>query len=200
MHTLTGGYNGADFLLGYFSTIENAVALARSAFRNNEVSLFVDDTYKVTPRLTLNLGLRWELFQPLKDELELQPNFELRQPLRDYANEPDASKHPGFVRAGMGGFYEGIAFRFRGPVQLARDGRLGDRLVKTDYNNFAPRIGIAYSPSSQWSFRTGFGVFYSQESKNSIFDLNRATRGRTNPVIDQQGIPLLTFQNFIDAS
>ena len=49
----------------------------------------------------------------------------------------------------------------------------GNRLIKTDYNNFAPRLGIAYSPSAKWSFRTGFGVFFSQESKNSIFDMSR---------------------------
>ncbi|MDZ4799741.1 MAG: TonB-dependent receptor [Bryobacteraceae bacterium] len=199
-NTLTGGYNGADFLLGYISTIESAVALARSAFRNHELGFYFDDTWKITPRLTVNLGLRWELYQPLKDKLGLQPNFQLRQPLPNYANEPDPAKHPVLVRTGTGGFYDDLAFRFTGPVQVARDGRLGDRMVKTDYNNFAPRIGIAYSPSPNWSFRSGFGVFFSQESKNSIFDLNRATGGRANPVIDQQGVPSLTFQNFIDAS
>ena len=93
-----------------------------------------------------------------------------------------------------------LAFRFTGPVQLARDGRLGDRLIKTDYNNIAPRLGIAYSPSAKWSFRTGFGVFYSQESKNSIFDMSRATGGRANPPIDLQGVPTVTFQNFINTS
>ena len=41
--------------------------------------------------------------------------------------------------------------------------------------------------------------FFSQESKNSIFDLNRATGGRANPIIDLQGVPRLTYQNFIDA-
>ncbi|HYP13826.1 MAG TPA: TonB-dependent receptor, partial [Bryobacteraceae bacterium] len=199
-NTLAGGYNGADFLLGAFTSIESAVALARSDFRNHEWSLFIDDTYKMTPRLTVNLGLRWEVYQPLLDKLGLQPNFQLRQPLPSYANEPDPSKHPVLVRTGEGDFYEGLAFRFRGPVQLARDGRLGDRLIKTDYNNFAPRLGIAYSPSANWSFRTGDGVFFSQESKNSIFDMNRATGGRTNPTIDQQAAPTLTFQNFIDPS
>jgi hypothetical protein len=199
-NTLTGGYNGADFLLGYFTTIESAVALARSAFRNKEIGLYIDDTYKVTPKLTVNLGLRWELYQPLKDQLGLTPNFQFAQPLPNYANEPDRSKHPVMVRIGSGDFYEGLDFRFTGPVQLARDGRLGDRLMKTDWNNFAPRLGIAYSPNQQWSFRTGFGVFFSQESKNSIFDLNRATGGRANPIIDVQGVPRLTYQNFIDAS
>ncbi len=59
---------------------------------------------------------------------------------------------------------------------------MGSRLINTNYNNFAPRLGIAWSPSDKWSIRTGFGIFYSQESKNSIFDLNRGLGGRTGQV------------------
>ncbi len=198
-NTLTGGYTGADFLLGNFSTIEAAVALAQGDFRNNEISFYVDDTYKVTPRLTINWGIRYELAQPLLDKFGLQPNFQLREALPP-GNQPDASKHPVLVRTGNGDFYENLAFRFTGPVQLARDGRLGDRLIKTDYNNFAPRLGIAYSPSNNWSIRAGVGIFYSQESKNSIFDMSRAAGGRANPVIDQQGVPSLTYSNFINTA
>jgi hypothetical protein len=199
-NTLTGGYNGADFLLGALSTIESAVALAKGDFRNNEWGLYIDDTYKVTPRLTINWGLRWEVAQPLKDAFGLEPNFQLRTPLPNIPNVPDMNLHPVLVRTGKGDFYEGLDFRFTGPIQLARDGRLGDRMIQGDYNNLAPRIGIAYSPSSAWSFRAGFGVFYSQETKNSIFDLNRATGGRANPVIDLTGVPTVTFQNFINTS
>ena len=64
-------------------------------------------------------------------------------------------------------------------LQVARDGRMGTRLINTNYNDFAPRFGIAYSPSNKWSFRAGFGLFYSQESKNSIFDLIADLAGRT---------------------
>jgi hypothetical protein len=199
-NTLAGGYNGADLLLGALSTIESAVALALGDFRNNELGLYIDDTFRVTPRLTLNFGLRWELYQPMLDKFGIEPNFQLRQPLPSIANDPNANNHPVLVRTGNGDFYEDLAFRFTGPVQLARDGRLGDRLIRTDRNNFAPRLGIAYSPSEKWSFRTGFGVFYSEESKNSIFDLNRAAGGRANPIIDLQGVPTLTFQNFINTS
>ncbi len=199
-NTQAGGYNGADILLGFPSVIETAVALARGDFRNNEIGLYVDDTWKIHPKLTLNLGLRYELAQPLLDNFGLQPNFDLRQPLPSIANEPDVNKHPVFVRTGNGDFYEGLDFRFRGPVQLARDGRLGNRLIKTDRNNFAPRIGIAYSPNAKWSFRTGVGVFFSQESKNSIFDMSRAAGGRANPAIDLQAVPSLTFSNYINTS
>ena len=55
---------------------------------------------------------------------------------------------------------------------------MGSRLINTNYHDFAPRIGIAYSPSDKWSIRAGFGIFYSMESKNSIFDLERGMGGR----------------------
>jgi hypothetical protein len=199
-NTLAGGYNGADFLLGSPSTVEAAVALARGDFRNNEVAFYVDDTYKMTPKLTINWGLRYELAQPLLDGFGLQPNFQLKQPLPNVANVADQNLHPVFVRTGKGDFYENLDFRFNGPIQLARDGRLGDRLIRTDRNNWAPRLGIAYSPNSQWSFRTGFGVFFAQESKNSIFDMSRAAGGRANPVIDQQAVPTITYSNYINTS
>ena len=152
----------------------------------------------MTPRLTVNWGLRWEVYQPLLDKFGLQPNFQLKQALPSYANEPDASKHPTLVRTGTGDFYEDS--RSGSPVRcsLPATDASADRLIKTDYNNFAPRLGIAYSPSAKWSFRTGFGVFFSQESKNSIFDMSRAIGGRANPAIDQQAVPTLTFQNFIN--
>lgn len=199
-NTLAGGYNGADLLLGAPSTVEAAVALARGDFRNSEIAFYVDDVYKVTPQLTLNFGLRYELAQPLLDKFGLQPNFQLRQPLPSIANVPDANLHPVFVRTGRGDFYDDLAFRFTGPVQLARDGRMGDRLITTDHNNFAPRFGIAFSPSAKWSFRAGAGMFYAQESKNSIFDMSRAAGGRANPIIDQQGLPALTYSNYINTA
>ncbi len=201
-NTLAGGYNGADLLMGNTQVIESAVALVKADFRNNELGFYIDDTFKLTPRLTINWGVRYELAQPLEDKFGFEPNFDLKQPLPGIANEPDPAKHPVLVRTGTGNFYDGIDFRYSGLAagQVARDGRLGTRMIKTDRNNFAPRLGIAYSPSAKWAFRTGFGIFYSQESKNSIFDLNRAMGGRANPAIDLQGIPTLSYQNFINTS
>jgi hypothetical protein len=108
---------------------------------------------------------------------------------------------------GSGNFYDGVDFRYlpsggssAPPVQVARDGRLGSRLINTDFNNFAPRLGIAWSPSDKWSVRTGFGIFYSQESKNSIFDLNRGLGGRTSVLPDTTKVPTTNYTNFINAS
>ena len=197
---LTGGYSGADFLLGYFNQLDTAVALAKGDFRNNEWALFADDTYKVTPRLTVNWGLRWEVAQPLWDKAGNEVSFQIRQYLPNIANDPNLNLHPVYVRAGSGNFYDGVDFRYSTALQVARDGRLGKRLIKTDYNNLGPRLGIAFSPSAKWSIRTGFGIFFSQESKNSIFDLNRGMGGRASIIQDTTAPPQVSYTDYINAS
>ena len=206
-NTLSGGYSGADFLLGNFFRADIAVALAQGDFRNSEWAGYVDDTWRLHPHVTVTAGLRWEVAQPLADVSGHSVNFQLQQPLPNIANEPDQSKHPVYVRTGSGDFYQGLDFRYTGAVangalasrvQVARDGRLGDRLIKTDFNNFAPRLGFAYSPSDKWSIRTGFGIFFSQESKNSIFDLNRGLGGRTGVTPDQRAQPIYGYTNFLN--
>ncbi len=208
-NNLSGGYSGADFLTGTFFRADIAVALAQGNFRNHEWAGYVDDTWKVKKNLTMTFGLRWEVFQPMLDTLGNEVNFQLQQPLPGIANEPDRSKHPVYVRSGKGNFYDGLDFRYTGAVnggsqagnvQVARDGRLGPRLIDADYNNFAPRLGVAYSPSDKWSIRTGVGVFFSEESKNSIFDNNRGLGGRTGVTPDLTKSPVFNYTNFLNAS
>jgi hypothetical protein len=214
-NTQSSGYSGADFLQGYMSNSIIAVALVSSDFRNSEWATYLDDTWKVAPHLTITAGLRWEVAQPMLDASGRGVNVQLNDSLPSVANVADMSRHPVYVRTGTNGnFYEGIDFRYQAfwsaqgqqvsgspAFQVARDGRLGSRLIATDYNNFAPRLGIAWSPSSQWSIRTGFGMFYSQESKNSIFDLNRGLGGRTGRLPDNTySAPNFGYSNFINAS
>ncbi len=210
----TGGYSGADFLMGSIQNSIIAVALASADFRNSEWAAYVDDTWKVLPHLTITAGLRWEVAQPMLDASGNEVGVQLNSPLADTANVQDMSLHPVYVRAGSGNFYDGIAFRYQAywqaqgatvagspALQVARDGRLGSRLINTNYDNFAPRLGIAWSPSSKWSVRTGFGIFYSQESKNSIFDLNRGLGGRTGQVTPTTyGKPTFDYTNFINTA
>jgi hypothetical protein len=214
-NTQSSGYSGADFLQGYMNNSIIAVALVSSDFRNSEWAAYIDDTWKIAPHLTITAGLRWEVAQPMLDVSGRGLNVQLNDSLANVANVADMSRHPVLVRTGTNGnFYEGIDFRYQAyyaaqgqtvpgspAFQVARDGRLGARMVRTDYNNFAPRLGIAYSPSSQWSVRAGFGIFYSQESKNSIFDLNRGLGGRTGRTPDNTySAPNFGYSNFLNAS
>ena len=83
---------------------------------------------------------------------------------------------------------------------MERNGQYGARLVNTNYINFAPRIGIAYSPNSNWVVRAGFGIFYDQESKNSIFDTNRNQAGRFTSNQNTHLAPTFTYTNFINTA
>ncbi len=149
---LVSGNSAADILLGTMSRTDLAIGIAAWDFKANSLASYIDDTYKVTSKLTVTLGMRWEVVQPWKDSLQNSVNYQFRTSLPAAVNV-DPSLHPAFVRTGKGDFYQGLDFRYTG-VQTARDGRLGDRLMDTDWNLFAPRFGIAYSPSSKWSFRT----------------------------------------------
>ena len=90
----------------------------------------------------------------------------------------DRACHPTLVRIGSGDVYENTVLRFAPNIQVARDGRLGDRLVFDDKKNFAPRLGWAWNPSEKWSFRAGTGIFYMQDTGNPRFDMARNLSGR----------------------
>lgn len=171
------GNGFADFLLGYCKRCEVAVALATAEFRARNQYYYIDDAWKVRPNLTLNIGLRYEYSPPWLDKTGRLVNIQV--PFLDNTpNVADRSRHPVFVRMGSGDFYEGVLLRFNPLIQTARDGRLGERLVNDDRNDFAPRFGLAWSPTSKWTVRMGGGGFYSQDTGNPRFDMARNFAGR----------------------
>ncbi len=192
--TLKGGDSTADLLMGNLSRAEAALWLAFAQFRATSAYFYIDDTWRVAPKLTVNVGLRYELSPPWYDRSQNMVSVHVPYIIQE-ANVQDMSKHPVLVRTGKGDFYEGVGFRYPG-VPVARDGRLGDRLMQTDYTNWAPRLGISYSPGPKWTVRAGFGMFYSVESGNSRFDLNRGFAGRVARNADPN-IPNIQFGNFL---
>ncbi len=166
-----------DFLLGECRRCEVSAALATANFRAFSQYYYIDDTWKIHPKLTLNIGLRYEYTPPWFDKNGTLVNIDV--PFFDNTpNVQDRSRHPTFVRIGTGDFYEGTLLRFNPAIKVARDGRLGDRLVASDFNDFAPRLGVAWSPTSKWTVRSGAGVFYSQDAGNARFDMARNLAGR----------------------
>ena len=171
------GYGFADYMLGYTQRAEASVALAVAQFRTTSQAYYIDDSWKIRPNLTVNLGLRYEFTPPWYDKGLSLVNIYV--PYIDTVPQvPDLNRHPTFVRAGSGDFYEGKILRFNPAIQVARDGRLGDRLIASDYKNFAPRLGLAWSPTNKWTIRTGAGLFYAQDTGNPRFDMERNFAGR----------------------
>jgi len=171
------GYAFADFLLGYTQQDESAVALAVTKFRALSQAYYFADTWKVRSNMTFDLGLRYEYTPPWFDANGTLMNASL--PCHDTTpNVQNLACHPVMVRIGSGDVYENTVLRFAPNIQVARDGRLGDRLISDDKTNFAPRIGWAWNPSEKWSYRAGTGIFYMQDTGNPRFDMARNLSGR----------------------
>ncbi len=123
----------ASLLLGFpaSSTLSDDAAVAES---RPYLAFYVQDNYKVTRRLTLNLGLRYDLHMPRTDRFDRLLNF-----------DPTATE-PTTGRAG--------AFRFVGRNTGSR------RQFDTDRNNFGPRIGFAYQVNDRLVVRGGAALGY----------------------------------------
>ena len=186
-----GGAAFADFLLGTMRSSEAAVQLATTNFRAISQSYYFADTWRMRGDMTLDYGLRYEYVPPWLDKGGTLINAYL--PYRDTGLPvADLSRHPVLVRIGDGDFYEDSAIRFAPNIQVSRDGQLGGRLVNDDKLNFAPRVGWAWTPSSNWSIRSGAGIFYMQDTGNPVFDMARNAAGRRQDISD----PLLLNLNW----
>jgi hypothetical protein len=172
----SGGDSFADFLLGDLYQSEAAVSVGNAKFQRNAWAFYLDDTWKISPRLTLALGLRYEITPPFYDQLGNL--FSVYIPFMDVTPNAPASRYPLFIRQGKGSDpYAGIPIRWP-DIGVTQDGRLGDRLVETDWNDLAPRVGITYAPTSKWVIRAGAGSFYNQDTGNPRFDMARNIAGR----------------------
>jgi hypothetical protein len=196
-----GGDAFADFLLGDLWNSIVAVALAKAEFQRNNIAAFADDTWKVTPKLTLSLGLRYELTPPWYNNLNTL--FLAYVPHIQANSNPPASETPFMVRQGKcdNPYTAPPALNIRWTTVDARcsNGLLPDQLLKTSFRDWAPRVGLAYSPDSKTVVRAGFGIFYNQEIGNAWFDLARNIGGRVT-LQSNTGVPNLFFGNAVPPS
>ena len=187
------GAGFADFLLGdvYSSTV--AVQIASANFQRNTWAAFADDTWKITPKLTVQLGLRYEITPPWTD---LDGNlFTVNIPHLDFVINAPESDWPFFVRQGeCSDAYQGINVRWTQTKAVCSNGLLTNQLMKTAYKDFAPRVSIAYSPDAKTVIRTGLGMFYNQDIGNAYFDLARNLAARVTSYSDTN-IPTLFYNN-----
>jgi hypothetical protein len=188
--SFSGQYSGdpmADFLLGTMSNTEGQVGAPIANMRSNYLALYIQDTWKLSPKLTINLGLRWEYESPWYDKHDAIVNIDFRW---------DNSIEPVYVRAGTGDPFEGNPqFPLPADVKYTRDGRFGRGAFAPDRNDIAPRFGIAYSLDSKTVIRTGGGIYYVRDIGNATFDVVRNapfTIRRNEP--GNQTVPNLSWQ------
>ena len=131
----------ADFLLGVPEDANISVPSVGDV-RQRYIALFAQDNWKATPRITLNLGVRWEVWTPRFERHDQQTNFIPGLNKFIFPN----NKNPGGI-----------------PASLVTDipSGIGNRTLVRQYNNnFAPRVGVAYQLTQRTVLRAGGGIFY----------------------------------------
>ena len=181
---LTGGDSLADFLLGDLRQSTVAVAVANANYERNVESAYVDDTYKISPKLTISAGLRYELTPPWNDTFG--NNFNTLLPvfpkLGDVSTTYSSSQYPYYARQGSctpANVYQGLAIRWTASTAVCSNGVVPNGpLMNTHYTDLAPRFGVSYSPNAKMVLRAGYGIFYTQDIGNAYFDMARNIAGR----------------------
>jgi hypothetical protein len=144
----------ADFLFGNtnnYSLANLFVAHLRQTLEN----VYAQDDWHVSPKLTLNLGLRWEYGSPYSEQKNFISNF-------DPVSQTVLTITPGAVAG-------------NGITPYSGSGVYGRTLVNPDLNDFAPRIGFAFAATPRTSIRGGYGtsyVHYTRAGSGDILAIN----------------------------
>jgi hypothetical protein len=155
-YTFTGAFTGnafADFLLGLPSTTKYAANPPDANPYTFQFAGYIQDDWRVSRKLTLNAGLRYDLRPPLLDRSNQLANFDRNFPGGRIivANEAAKALIPASVKAAVPNT----------PIVTAAEAGLPERLRFTDKNNINPRVGLAYRPfdDDRTVVRGGFGLY-----------------------------------------
>jgi hypothetical protein len=143
------GHSIADFLLGFPLTAASAAGDAIAHNTNRMYAAYFQDDWKVSSRLTLNLGARYEYVSPWKERLN---QFTVVDPSDAAGRLLIAGTSRAFV-PGSGVIDTG------GPA-------ISNTILRPDRNNWAPRVGFAWRPLAQSVVRGGYGIFFDVQEGN----------------------------------
>jgi len=177
--------NFNNFLLGLANSSVYGNGIGSRILRTSDYAIFLQDDWKISRTLLLDLGLRYELDLPPVETRGALSTFDpaLYRPRMeiDAGGNPVGPPIAGFVQAG----------NVIPQYDLPDVPNVGKRLLTSiDPNNFAPRLGFAYSPSARLVLRAGYGIFYSRPSTAFIgiainapplYTIRRSSNGASVP-------------------
>jgi hypothetical protein len=175
----TTGNALADALLGNFRSYTEASADPVGFFRFTQPEAFIQDSWKVTPKLSIEYGVRYQHLAPIYTQANNMTNFDA-----SLYNPAQAVRVTtgGVVIAGSGNPYNGL-IRAGNGIPSDQQGRVpgaggplfqqiptgAPRGLYRTQDVFGPRFSFAYSPDQKTVLRGGFGIFYNRPQGNLIF-------------------------------
>ena len=151
----------ADFMLGNFASYTQLETALMPSYNYNHVEAYAQDTWKVTPKLTLNLGIRY-FYIP---HLYIADNSLYNFVQTSYLPSDAVTVNPdGTIVPDSGNRYNGLISPAQG---------LPTDLVQNNPWKFGPRFGFAFDPTGQgrWSIRGGYGMGYYRVQGNDSYGL-----------------------------
>jgi len=144
----------ASMLLALPATSSRSVGPSRIDGRQRTETLYIQEDFHVAPKVTINLGLRYELAAPMNDAHQQMASI-------DYSKVPSPQA---IFASGKTGFYNATLF-------VCGQSGYPDGCAYTDKNNFAPRLGVVWSATKKTVIKAGGGIFYANNDANPLFRL-----------------------------
>ena len=145
--TGTGGNSFASLLVGQAVSVQSTISLTKPHYRDWEIGEYIQDDWRATNWLTLNLGLRYDVYTPFTEKYNEISDFD--------------PTNPGVLASGQ--------------LQVAGQNNIPSNLgIQTQRNMFQPRIGFAASLGHEFVLRGGFGTSYFVSNSASPAGLKNA--------------------------
>jgi len=165
----------ASFLLGSLNggqiSTTNFISSTRKAW-----AFYAQDDWKVTPKLTLQLGVRYELWTPIGERFARQSNFNYDTLTLDIPKGPnqDEPLPPNFNQDYT---FNGITYKALFPSVKVSRGVVDQYMIPWDKYDIGPRIGMAWNIRAKTVIRAAFGIFYGGEEQQG----GNPNRGESAP-------------------
>jgi hypothetical protein len=172
----TTGDEFASFMLGAINNGQISTTNFISSTKQGYAA-YVQDNWKVTPKLTLNLGVRYELFSPIGEQFGRQSSFDLQNLTLYIPSGPNqnAPLTPNFNAPAV---INGVTFPalFTTPITVSR-GQSNSYIIPWDKVDIGPRLGFAYNLREKTVIRGFYGIFYGGEENQG----GNPNRGESAP-------------------
>ncbi|MDQ2924494.1 MAG: TonB-dependent receptor [Acidobacteriota bacterium] len=185
----------ANFLTGFVNNFNQTSLDLTPNIQNNSIEAYVQDDWKVMPRLTLNLGVRYSYFPQPVDKNNLLTTFD--PTLYVAANAPTLDANGFLCIPGApctGGVTPNPNYNPLNGISInGTTSPFGAKVGRTDKYNFAPRVGFAYDVfgNGTAALRGGFGIAYD----TALYGIYEQNTFANPPFLQSPNIPNTSFDN-----
>jgi hypothetical protein len=186
------GSGFAEMLMGLPSDLRIHYNRGYFYYQQKEIGAYFNDTWKLSPRLTVDVGLRWDHWTPYHEKYDRLVNLDPT----NYVGKFQVVSPHNTNFDNLPGVPSGVldSFRARGMSWTTADqAHFPGALIQNYWKDLGPRLAIAYKLSDKWVLRSGYGIYYWPMPLSQILQ-----SARVNPPLDLRFHHSLYDQNTLN--